>query len=182
MNADDTIAALFVYGVQLPEGIYTNSESWLSGSGTLTVSNPVGPIGTNYCGPANLNSTGASAGISAWGLVSAFANDVRLDAAELPLSQFGIFINSQTQGFTPNFGGSQGNLCLGGGIGYYKSSIVSSGASGQFSLQLDLTQTPTPAGFVAVQAGETWNFQAWYRDRSPGRTTNFTDGISITFN
>ncbi len=57
LNADDTIAALYVYGVQQPEGTYTNSETWISGSGTLTVANPVGPIVTNYCGPANLNST-----------------------------------------------------------------------------------------------------------------------------
>ncbi len=146
------------------------------------ISTPVGgPIGTNYCGPANLNSTGAPATISAWGQTSAAANDVRLDIVSLPLNQFGMFITSQTQGFTPNPGGSQGNLCLGGAIGRYSKSLVNSGSTGQAFLQLDLTQTPTPGGPVVVQPGETWNFQTWYRDKNPTNTSNFTDGISITF-
>jgi hypothetical protein len=182
LNADDTIAALYVYGVQQPEGAYTSKETWISGSGTLTVANPVGPIGTNYCGPANLNSTGAAAVISAWGVTSVAANDVRLDVVSLPLAKFGIFVTSQTQDFIPNPGSSQGNLCLGGAIGFYSTNLVNSGSSGQFSLQLDLTQTPTPSGLVAVQPGETWNFQAWYRDKNPTRTSNLTDGISVTFN
>ena len=28
--------------------------------------------------------------------------------------------------------------------------------------------------------GETWDFQAWYRDGSAG-TSNFTDGIEVMF-
>ncbi|MFT6833658.1 MAG: hypothetical protein ACJAZN_003843, partial [Planctomycetota bacterium] len=39
---------------------------------------------------------------------------------------------------------------------------------------------PTPGGLVSGTAGETWNFQAWYRDAVSGTpTSNFTDGISI---
>ena len=38
--------------------------------------------------------------------------------------------------------------------------------------------TPTPTAFVAIQPGETWNFQAWYRDSG---SNNFTDGLSIGF-
>ena len=34
---------------------------------------------------------------------------------------------------------------------------------------------------LAVQAGETWLFQLWFRDVNPGNTSNFTDGIAITF-
>jgi hypothetical protein len=148
----------------------------------LTVANPVGPIGTNYCGPANLNSTGVPTVISAWGVTTVATNDVRLDVVSLPLRTFGIFLTSQTQGFIPNPGSSQGNLCLGGAIGFYSKNLVNSGSSGQFSLQLDLTQTPTPSGLVAVQPGETWNFQAWYRDKNRIKTSNLADGISITFN
>ena len=43
---------------------------------------------------------------------------------------------------------------------------------------LDLGAIPTPTAFVAVQPGETWNFQAWYRDSGQ---TNFTDGLEILF-
>ncbi|MHC4740666.1 MAG: LamG-like jellyroll fold domain-containing protein [Planctomycetota bacterium] len=42
MNADDTIAGLFVYGVEQPPGKYTNSQPWLQGNGTLTVV-PINP-------------------------------------------------------------------------------------------------------------------------------------------
>jgi hypothetical protein len=30
-------------------------------------------------------------------------------------------------------------------------------------------------------AGETWNFELWYRDNNPGPTSNFSDGLTITF-
>ncbi|MDA1264886.1 MAG: hypothetical protein O2816_07400 [Planctomycetota bacterium] len=140
-----------------------------------------GPIGTNFCGPANLNSTGLPAVMSAFGQEAAAANDVRLDASQMSLNQFGYFINSQTQGFV-NPPGSQGNLCLSGQIGRYTANVSSTGATGEFSLQLNLNSTPTPGGHVAVNAGESWYFQAWYRDVNPSPTNNFTDGICITFN
>ncbi len=144
-------------------------------------SNPVGPIGTNYCGPANLNSTGIPGSISAWGSTGAAANNVRLDVVSLPLNQFGMFITSQTQGFVPFPGGSQGNLCLGGAIGRYSKNLVNTGSSGQVSLQLDLTNTPTPSGPTSIQSGQTWNFQLWYRDKNPNTTSNFSDGLSVIF-
>lgn len=138
-----------------------------------------GPIGTNYCGPANANSSGNPAVISATGSTSAAANDVTLDVVDLPTGQWTMFINSQTQGFVspPN---SSGNLCVVGQIGRYKNNIMNSGAGGTVSLALDLTNTPTPSGSVSVMAGETWNFQLWFRD--VGNTSNFSDAIEITFN
>ena len=42
----------------------------------------------------------------------------------------------------------------------------------------DLTAIP---GHGAVVVGETWNFQAWFRDNNPGQTSNSTDGYSILF-
>jgi len=38
--------------------------------------------------------------------------------------------------------------------------------------------------FVSIAAGETWNFQAWFRDIGPlGQPqSNFSDGRSIAFN
>ena len=82
-------------------------------------------------------------------------------------------------------GGSQGVLCLGGSIGRYvgPGQIKNTGAIGAFSLALDLTQTPTPIGFVAIAAGETWHFTTWHRDAVGGvATSNFTNGLSIAFN
>ena len=118
--------------------------------------------------------------IEATGSAVVANNDVLLAAAQLPPNQFGYFINSQSQGLAQP-PGSQGNLCLSGGIGRYSAFVLDSGATGEFSLQLDLTNTPTPGGPVAIQAGESWYFQAWYRDANPTSTNNFTDGVCILF-
>lgn len=145
-----------------------------------------GGFGTNYCGPAVVNSTGQPGVISGAGSLVAADNDLTLFADQLPLNQFGIFITAPTQGFTANPGGSDGNLCLGANIGRYNSAsgygVLNSGAGGSFNLSADLTNTPTPSGPISVMSGETHNFQGWYRDTSGGLpTSNFTDGLSLTF-
>jgi len=139
-----------------------------------------GEIGTNLCGPANLNSSGQPAVIHALGSLLVVKNDVTLAAVQLPPNQFGYFLNSLTTGtsFPP---GSQGKLCLAGGIGRYNKDVESTGAGGAITLGLDLTQTPTPNGPVAIQSGETWYFQCWFRDKNPNPTSNFTDGIELGF-
>jgi hypothetical protein len=147
---------------------------------------PVGPgtLGTAYC-MTNPNSTGVPGVLSATGSAAVASNDVTLTADDLPLNAFGFFLTSRTQGFTANPGGSQGNLCLGGSIGRYvgPGQIQNSGGTGSISLVLDLAQTPTPTGLVAVVPGETWNFQGWHRDAVSGSaTSNFTNGLSIAFN
>jgi len=75
------------------------------------------------------------------------------------------------------------NLCLGGSIGRFvgPGQVMNSGASGSFTLTVDLSALPTPTGLVTAQPGETWNFQAWYRDANPGPTSNFTDAVAVTF-
>ena len=142
-----------------------------------------GFVGTPYCS-AVANSTGVPGELSASGSADVALNDVRLSAERLPANAFGFFVASLTQGFVANPGGSQGNLCLGGSIGRYVGAgqILNSGAGGSFELQLDLTQTPTPTGLVAISPGETWNFQTWHRDVAGGSaTSNFTNGLSIAF-
>ncbi len=141
------------------------------------------PIGTNYC-MANPNTTGSIGMISAVGSLSVAANNVTLTADSLPNNSFGFFITSQMTGFVANPNGSAGNLCVLGAIGRYVGAgqIQTSGSAGEFSLALDLTQTPTPTGLVSIMALESWNFQAWYRDGGPmGPTSNFTDGLTILF-
>lgn len=140
-----------------------------------------GGINTNYCSPAQLNSTGFPGAISATGSIVAANNDVTLTASMLPTFSFGLFITSQTQGFVMNPGGSQGDLCVAGTIGRFAQQIQSSGAQGVISIDTDLTALPQPNGTVAVMAGDTWNFQCWYRDANPMTTSNFTDAISVDF-
>ena len=146
--------------------------------------NVFGPIGLPYCTAAD-TSLGAPATLAAYGSTEGDRNAVELRASDLPLNTFGFFLNSLDQGFVPGVGGTQGNLCLGGSIGRYVGTgeIGLSGAAGSIFLTLDPAQTPTPAvGFVSVQAGQTWNFQCWFRDVAAGQlTANLTPGVEIQF-
>lgn len=141
-------------------------------------------ICSNYC-TANVNSSGVTGSLFAAGDATVAQNDVTLAASNLPQDSFGFFITSLTQGFVANPGGSQGNLCLSGSIGRYvgPGQIQSSGSEGAISLVIDLTSMPQPLGSVAVQPGESWNFQLWHRDLVMGNaTSNFTNGCSVLFN
>ncbi|MEZ6013589.1 MAG: hypothetical protein R3F49_00620 [Planctomycetota bacterium] len=141
------------------------------------------PIGANYCN-TNANSTGVSGRIDAYGSTAVASNDVTLTATDLPNSAFLFFLTSTSTGQINNPGGSQGNLCLGGAIGRYVGAgqIQNTGMTGSASLALNLNQIPTPNGFVAATAGQTWNYQAWHRDVVGGAaTSNFTDATSVTY-
>ena len=139
-------------------------------------------IGSPYCAAAAPNSTGSPARITAQGFPGAAVQGYALlRATGLPSHSVGYFLNSLSAGFTANPGGSQGHLCLGGAIGRYAGSLFDSGSDGVAALQLELARTPTPSGLEMIAAGETWYFQAWYRDTNPGPTSNFTDAVVVTF-
>jgi len=95
----------------------------------------------------------------------------------MPLNEMGLFICSQTKGFRPNPGASQGNLCLGGRIGRFRSQVQNTGSGGTFTIQVDLSALPVWPNQPVVP-GETWNFQAWFKD---GSTSNFSDGLWVLF-
>ncbi len=142
-----------------------------------------GNVGSAYC-TANQNSTGAIANTTGSGSDVAADNNLTLSTSSLPANSFAFYLASTTQGFAANPGGSQGNLCLSGSIGRYvgPGQIQQANPAGTISLVLDLTQIPQPTGFVTAISGDTWNFQAWYRDAVGGSaTSNFTDGLSVTF-
>ncbi|MDA1265869.1 MAG: lamin tail domain-containing protein [Planctomycetota bacterium] len=146
--------------------------------------NPGSYVGTactiySYCA-AEANSSGFGAEIMATGSFDAIDNDLTLTAKKLPFNQFGYFLASQTQSFVAMPPGSEGNLCLGGQIARFKNDIQNSGLIAEFSLLIDLTDIPTNP-IHSVMAGETWNFSTWYRDNNPGPTSNFTNGVSVTF-
>lgn len=164
---------------QVPFGATIANRTW---NGSLAYDGWF--VGVNICGPATTNSTGHPGIIGAMGDTSVAANDLRLDAHRLPLGSTGFFLTSPSTGFVPFAGGSQGHLCIAGpSIGRYvgPGQVKNSGLSGSLSLEVDLTQHPTPTGTVAVTPGETWYFQCWYRDANPASTSNFTDAIAITF-
>ncbi|MEM6671758.1 MAG: hypothetical protein AAF726_02880 [Planctomycetota bacterium] len=172
---------------QQPESM--RSTLWLNAFASVTprvgfqyVPNP-SSLGTRYCSPANLNSRGLPATICAFGSDVVADNEVTLAVDWIAPNAFGYFLTSRIQDFVAFPGGSQGNICLGNPVGRFigPNQVQDSGAGGFFTLELDLATIPQPTGFVSVQAGETWNFQAWYRDANPGSTSNFTDALAVTF-
>ena len=161
---------------------FSNSSNANGGVAILAVNVVSVGLGTNYCN-AVPNSSGQAGTMGALGSGLVADNDVTLTASNLPPNQFGIFAVAPLQGFVPGTGGtSNGNLCLLGNIGRYAGpgQILSSGAAGEFQLSIDLQTIPQGGGTAGTSAGQTWNFQAWFRD-AVGLGSNFTDGFSITF-
>jgi len=149
-------------------------------SGSAFVFSGWDSLGTNYCTPAVPNSTGLSAGMQALGSDVVVDGRFYLRAINMPPGRFGFFLASLTQDHIPNPGGSHGDLCLGGQLIRIFRSTQPTGSAGSFVLQLNLAQLSIHPP-ESVLPGETWNFQAWYRDKHPTVTSNFTDGISVLF-
>ncbi len=139
-------------------------------------------LGVQYCSPAAANSTGRYAKVRALGSTSVMDNNLSLLFQDLPPGSTLLPVGSRMTGFVPMAGGSQGTLCLGGGVGRFDEpgEIRMATSEGLTSVQLELTQFPTPGGLISAMAGEVWNFQAWYRDANPTLTSNFTDAVAVT--
>ncbi|MCP3917362.1 MAG: hypothetical protein GY711_17585 [bacterium] len=135
------------------------------------------PIGTTYC-PATDNSTGGPATLFVGGSLTASNNALSLTTTGLPPGRFGFYMASMAQDFVPLFGGSQGNLCLGFPMLRLDDDIFVADDSGQIVFQPNLTSLPMG---TVVQSGDTWNWQYWFRDVNPGRTSNTSDGVEVTF-
>jgi hypothetical protein len=73
-----------------------------------------------------------------------------------------------------------GILCLGGQIGRFTAQVASTGNTGHLAIDVNMAQLPIGAG-VAIQPGDSWIFQLWYRDIAPISTSNFSDVIAIGF-
>lgn len=129
---------------------------------------------TPFCGNATTectggpNSLGSPASIAAQGTFLAGGLPLTLLATNLPANQPGLMLTSQTPGNRFLVLNSQGRLCLAGSIGRFVSLTASSGPSGMIAVEVDTTTVPTGPGNVAIQSGETWYFQLWYRDINRG--------------
>lgn len=142
-----------------------------------------GALGSRYCGPAVPNSTGGPAEITLGGSNSLELASMTLMAQGLPTGTFGFFLTSRVAAFAPSVPGSQGALCLGGRVGRFvgPGQVQNSGSFGAFEIQVDPGSLPTPTGSVGAAPGESWYFQAWFRDANPASTSNFTDGATVRF-
>lgn len=138
--------------------------------------------GGNVCGAAVPNSTGVASVINAVGSTVVVENNVTLECTSLPPNVIGLFIVGTDVGFVPTVGGSTGNLCVGGDIGRFSSSITTTGPGGTASFVTDLTAYPSTSGPMAVVPGDVRFFQFWHRDTGPaGATSNFSPGEEVVF-
>ncbi|MCP3919874.1 MAG: hypothetical protein GY711_30445 [bacterium] len=132
--------------------------------------------GVVFCSPAIPNSTGMAATITSEGSRFVADNDLTLIASGLPPGELGYFIvgSGTAQQMPP---ASQGVVCIAGAPTgrFLQAGQILLGPTG--SIAVDLTALPlTP--LHAVQPGETWNFQCWYRDLA---SSNYTDAVGVLF-
>jgi hypothetical protein len=140
-------------------------------------------LGTRSCSPAIPNSTGAPATLLATGTATPTSPDLGLKVLGLPSGEFVLFLVSPSQGSVPGVGGSAGTLCLGSPLGRFTGPGLPglSGPAGIASLAVNPTALPLGQGTVAVSPGETWHFQAWYRDANSPQGSNLSDAVGIAF-
>ncbi len=127
------------------------------------------PPGMPYCSVGQ-NSTGQSGLLEASGIASIQSGTLTLTASDVPPSQFGYFLSSGNQGLSLLPPPSQGVLCL--ELPIVRHGLTNTGTAGQVVMGVDLSTLP-------VAAGETWNFQFWFRDSNPGNTSNTTNGVAV---
>ncbi len=122
----------------------------------------------NYC-EATPNSTGAPATLSAEGSASISNNDLVLMVSNVP-DGMGYFSYSRNRAHVAR---GAGFVCLGRPTFRTKVLKISGGT---MSHAFDLSGNP------AMGVGETWHFQAQFRDRTTRHFTfNASDGVTITF-
>ncbi len=154
-----------------------------NGASGVGVMNITEGNGTVIC-LGEANSTGAGAVLKVSGSIAVLDNMVSLDVTELPMNSMGYFLHSAETIFIANPGGSMGNLCIASfDLGRFAGDVLDSGAAGAVSFSPDLNNMPGPSGAFAVLAGDTRNFQLWYRDVDGGGmpTSNFSSATSVTF-
>ena len=106
--------------------------------------------------------------------------------APVPDGQFCYLLVGQGSDGVTNPPGAIGELCLAGGcIGRYTQDVGKL-SGGSFSTDVLNAvsgggggNVPTCGGNLFSPAGQTWNFQYWYRDR--GNPSKFSKAISVTF-
>lgn len=140
--------------------------------------------GERWCSPAVLNSTGLPGRIT---LDTCHVGQGSIGADQLPLGEFAYLLVGNGNAIISQPPGSIGDLCLGGSlpaIGRYVLDAQPVNVLGRVETDLIHGVTgggsgrlPDPPG-GELAAGQSWNFQYWYRD---GGSSNFTDAIRITW-
>jgi hypothetical protein len=134
-------------------------------------------LGDTYCWLPDPNSTGQSATLDLVGNQEVLFDNVEVRVRALPLDVPLVLLMGTEQAYSPAPG--FGTLCLGGSVSYL-GPILDSGFAGNVSLHVAIS-SPATMPAVQVLVGETWHFQAWYRDSAPGQPSNLSDAVRVVF-
>jgi uncharacterized membrane protein len=142
-----------------------------------------GTIGEGYCGPAAPNSIGVSAALELSGSNVISRGGLVLHATGLPAGALGYFLVSPSSALVGGIPGTQGTLCLGAPIGRFvgPGQVQQATLFNTMVLVVDPRELPGPSGPFSATRGERLYFQAWYRDVTPGGSSNFTSGAVVRF-
>ena len=143
-------------------------------------------VGTRYCSPQNVNSSGGSAYIVVTGTNVVADNDLMLTACGAPEGELSYFVTAPASGYInlPALGLSSGFFCQGNGNGRILNQTMPTGPGGTFYATVDLANVPQstgPRSVYSVMSGDTMYFQRWFRDCGSSPANNFTDAICVTF-
>ena len=155
-----------------------------------------GSVGTPYCfcnfaAPcANTETDGGCSGshgdgarAAGNGSTSVSADDLVITVTDAPPAKSGLIFMGAAMVRAP-FG--DGLRCVGaGGMGTHRFGVQNSGAAGQYEIGPGIAAFSlirfSPPGHI--QPGQTWNFQAWFRDPMGPCATGFntSSALSVTF-
>ena len=169
-----TSLTVTIPGVALPGSVtvWEPALNVMSNPFPLAVQECTAPIEYCLAAPNSVNPNGATMGSS--GTVSLQANNLQLQAFGLPPNVLNLFFFGTTQTLVP-FG--NGYRCI--AAPFYRLPPTNADFFGDATFNLDVNNLPQGQVF---SAGQTWNFQNWYRDPAAGGANyNASDGLSVVF-
>lgn len=140
---------------------------------------PAGPCPSPslYCSSMSNSAGFLGAEIGFIGNASIAANDLTLRCTLLPANVFGIFFYGDNQ-ISTTFG--DGLLCTNGNI--KRLGVQATDSMGVVERSLDLTAAPFDSGSGQAIAGQSKNFQFWFRDVAGGPAGfNTSNGLAVTW-
>ncbi len=130
-----------------------------------------------YC-TSNPNSSGLPGTLVATGSPDVADGELLFEASGLPAGKFGFLVASRGEALLGTYRGHQGILCLSQPFWRIGSPLIQIGPDGSASRALDFGNL---AGEVAIQPGDTWRYQLWFRDQNPNLTWNSTNAVRARF-
>ncbi|MEZ5975728.1 MAG: hypothetical protein R3F17_13365 [Planctomycetota bacterium] len=128
-----------------------------------------------------LNGAGLGGKLEGTGTSSVATDSLVLTASQLPVNNFGlVFVGD---GIVPPTAVGNGLRCVGGSV-LYRLHVGFSGPTGTFNYGPGIVaDANTFPNYMTIFAGDTWFFQAWYRDHGGpcGADNNMTNAWAVTF-